>query len=153
MFHSRTLNRKINHIHERALRLVYNDYTTSFENLLMKDGSVSIHHRNIQKVAIEMYKVKHNLSPLITQSIFQQNDVSNLRLRSDVTFLRPMVNTVYYGDASLRSFGPIVWNKLLPKKYKSIDSLEKFKSLIKLWVPDSCPCRLCKTFITGLGFI
>ena len=65
---------------------------------------MSIHHRNIQKVAIEMYKVKHNLSPLFTQSIFQQNDVSNLRLRSDVTFQRPMINTVHYGEASLRSF-------------------------------------------------
>ena len=41
MFHSRKLNRKINHIHERALRLVYNDYSTTFENLLIKDGSVS----------------------------------------------------------------------------------------------------------------
>ena len=54
MFHSRKLNHKINHIHERALRLVYNDYTSTFENLLLIDGSVSIHHRNIQKVATEM---------------------------------------------------------------------------------------------------
>ena len=58
MFCSRKMNRKIYHIHERALRLVYEDYVTSFEDLLIKDKSVSIHHRNIQKVAIEMFKVK-----------------------------------------------------------------------------------------------
>ena len=63
MFHSRKLNHKINHIYERALRLVYNDYTSTFENLLLMDGSVSIHHRNIQKVATEMFKAKSNLSP------------------------------------------------------------------------------------------
>ena len=57
MFCWRKMNKKINHIHERAIRLVYDDYITSFQDLLIKDNSVSIHHRNIQKVAIEMFKV------------------------------------------------------------------------------------------------
>ena len=151
MFHSRKLNHKINHIHERALRLVYNDYTSTFENLLLIDGSVSIHHRNIQKVATEMYKAKNNLSPEITQSIFQQNEVSHLR--SDITFLRPTVNTVYNGEGSLRSFGPIVWNNLLPEEYKSAENVENFKNKIKLWIPENCPCRLCKDYVTGIGFL
>ena len=60
MFCSRKINRKINQIHERALRLVYDDYTTPFEELLLKDRSVSIHHCNIQKVAIEMINVKNH---------------------------------------------------------------------------------------------
>ena len=50
------MNRKINHIHERALRLVYQDYTTSFQDLLKKDGSLTFHHRNIHQVAIEIFK-------------------------------------------------------------------------------------------------
>ena len=49
MFCSRKLNRKINFIHERALRLVFDDYTSTFEQLLRKDNSVIIHHRNIQQ--------------------------------------------------------------------------------------------------------
>ena len=59
MFCSQNMNRKINHIHERALRLVYKDYRSSFEELLRNDKSISIHHRNIHSVAIEMFKVKH----------------------------------------------------------------------------------------------
>ena len=43
MFHSRSINNKINHLHERVLRNVYNDFKSSFENLLEKDGTVSIH--------------------------------------------------------------------------------------------------------------
>ena len=52
------MNQKMNHIHETALRMVYEDYLTSFEDLLIKDKSVSIHHSNIQKVATIMFKVK-----------------------------------------------------------------------------------------------
>ena len=39
MFHSRKLNNRINHIHEMAMRLVYKDYTSSFDELLFKDNS------------------------------------------------------------------------------------------------------------------
>ena len=56
MFHSRTMNNKINCIHERALRLTYSDYTSNFNELLKKDRSFSIHDRNIQTFAIEIYK-------------------------------------------------------------------------------------------------
>ena len=52
MIHKRGFNNKINHIHERALRIVYNDY--SFEDLLNKDKSVTIHERNLQQLAIEI---------------------------------------------------------------------------------------------------
>ena len=53
MFHSRKLNNRINNIHERALRLVYKDYTSSFDDLLATDNSFKIHPRNLQKLAIE----------------------------------------------------------------------------------------------------
>ena len=56
MFYSGTMNNKINRIHERALRLVYSDHVSSFDELLKKGGSFSIHHRNIQRLAIELYK-------------------------------------------------------------------------------------------------
>ena len=48
MFRSRKMNRRINYIHYKALRIVYGDYTSSFDELLLKDNSVCIHHQNIQ---------------------------------------------------------------------------------------------------------
>ena len=51
MFHSRKVNSKINHLQERSLRIVYNDYITSFEDLLKKNN-FKIHHKNIQSLAI-----------------------------------------------------------------------------------------------------
>ena len=68
MLHSRVLNGKINSIHERALRTVYSDYNSSFNELLYKDGSFTIHQRNVQSLAIEIYKYLHDLSPAILKS-------------------------------------------------------------------------------------
>ena len=65
MFHSRTLNNRINHLQERALRLVYKDSNATFQELLDKDKTVTTHHKNLQKLAIEMYKVKNGVSPHI----------------------------------------------------------------------------------------
>ena len=71
MFHSRKCNNKINNLNERALRIVYEDYTSSFNELFDRDGSFSVHHNNIQTLAIELHKVMHNLSEgIIFNEIF-----------------------------------------------------------------------------------
>ena len=56
MFHSRTINNKINRLHERALRLVYSDYNSNFDELLKKNESCSIYDRNVQTLAIKISK-------------------------------------------------------------------------------------------------
>ena len=70
MFHSRGLNNKINCIYERALRITYKDKSSKFQELLEKDNSVSIHHRNVQKLVIEIYEILHGYSPSILNDIF-----------------------------------------------------------------------------------
>ena len=57
MFHSRKLNNKISRLHERYIRIIYNDRLSTFEELLNKDNSVSIYHRNVPCLATEMFKV------------------------------------------------------------------------------------------------
>ena len=52
IFHSRSLNNKINRLQERCLRIIYNDKRSTFEELLTKDKSVSVHHNNIYSLAI-----------------------------------------------------------------------------------------------------
>ena len=60
--HSRSLD-KVNHIHERALRIVYQDFQSSVLALLVKDNSLTIHQKNLQLLAIETFKLKMNISP------------------------------------------------------------------------------------------
>ena len=58
MFSSRELNTRINNLQYRALRLIYRDNISTFEELLSQDGSITIHQKNIHDLAIEMYKVQ-----------------------------------------------------------------------------------------------
>ena len=71
MFRSSPLNNNINSIHERALRITYNDRKSSFEELLRKDNTVSIHHRNLQLLATEIFKIENNMAPEILNEISQ----------------------------------------------------------------------------------
>ena len=79
--HSRPLNNKINRLHEQCLRIIYNDKTSTFKELLEKENSVSIHYGNIQTLAIEMYKVANGMSPEIMNEIFQLREKSHYNLR------------------------------------------------------------------------
>ena len=56
------MNIKITRLHERCLRIIYNDKMSSFADLLAKDGSATIHTRNLQVLAIEIFKVRKNIS-------------------------------------------------------------------------------------------
>ena len=138
MFHSRTMNNKINRIHERALRLVYSDHVSSFDEFLKKERSFSIHHRNIQSLAIELYKFFHGLSPSIMKNVFHFNTniPYNLRSRSELYSRNP--KTVKYGTETISCLAPKIWS-LVP-------------NAIRQWEPD-CPCQLCKNYLQHVGFI
>ena len=58
VLHSRTLNNRINNTHERALRLIYKENQASYKQLLEKHHSVTVHHKNIQVLVTEIFKVK-----------------------------------------------------------------------------------------------
>ena len=57
VFHSPSLNNKMNRLHECCLRIIYNDKRSNFTDLLVKDNSASIHRNNIHSLAVEMFKL------------------------------------------------------------------------------------------------
>ena len=84
IFHSKGVNNKINHVHRRSLRIVYKNDISSFEDL--RDKSFAVHQRNIQSLAIELFKAKENLSNNIMYNIFQTREINyNLRSQTDFT--------------------------------------------------------------------
>ena len=146
MCHSRDLNRKINKLHERALRVVYNNSDLTFQELLTIDGAFTIHERNLQKLVTEMYKVKHNLSPQPFQSLFTP------AVRGKNDWVLPKVESVNNGLETIRYMGPKIW-QLVPEEIKTSKTIATFKEKIKMWKPIGCTCRLCKTFVYGLGYL
>ena len=151
MLHSRTLNNKINHIHETVLKTVY----SSFNELLDEDSSFSIHQRNVQSLAIEIYKYLHGLSPAILNEVFKVNETIpyDLRMRNELYARNP--KTVRYGTETISFLSPKIWS-LIPQNIKDSGFLpcfkKKKKTKFRKWKPN-CPCRLCKTYLQHVGFI
>ena len=95
MFHSRKMNNGINSLHKRALSVVYRDYNATFSKLLSKDKSVAIHQRNLQLLATEIFKTRHQLNPKIMEEIltFKNGDYS---LQNNTSLKLGNLKTVYY---------------------------------------------------------
>ena len=81
MCHNRMYKNKIYRIRERFLLLIYNDKRSSFKDLLGKGNSVSIHHRNLQALAIGMFKVHTKTTPEIMQEVVLVKEQENYNLR------------------------------------------------------------------------
>ena len=103
MFHTRELNRKVNHTQQRALRIVYIDSSRSFTELLKKDNLVCIHYRNIQPLVIELYKVKHTISNSLILNISSLRSI-DYNLGTQNNFIKPSANTTRSGLKSLNFF-------------------------------------------------
>ena len=150
MFHSRKLNSRVNNIHERALRIVYKDFMSTFAELLSKNNSFTVHERNIQALGIELYKAANGLSPVIMSQVFTLKD--NIRYPSENRFKIRNVKPVRYGTETLAHLGPKIWS-IIPNDIKEEQSLKLFTKKIKQWKPERCPCKLCETYEGGLGYI
>ena len=77
MFH-RSLDNNTNSIHERALRITYEDHASIFQTLLNKENYFSIDCTNLQVLATEMFKTPRGLSKR-TISVFRHNFVKFLQ--------------------------------------------------------------------------
>ena len=148
MCHNQTNNNKIHRFLERCLRFIYNDKKLSFKDLLEKDGSVSIHHRNLRTLAVELFKVFKGLNP----EAFPVRQQSQCNMINYSYFAVPRAKTVNYRLESLSYIGSTLWDSV-PSHMKEIDSINKFKHFIKTWKPDLCSCRLCKVYLQNIGYL
>ena len=133
------------------LRIVYKDYKSSFAELLSDNKSFTVHHKNVQKLAIEMYKVKNELCPKIMLDLLKEV-THRYNLRNGLIYGSCKIKTVRYGTETITYLGPKIWS-IIPDEIRESVSLEIFRQKIKLWKPDSCPCRICKKYIANVGFV
>ena len=151
MLHLRTMNNKINRLHERSLRIVYSDQSSTFEELLERDKTFSIHHKNVQSLAIEIYKFVNDLSPEIMNSVFNLKENNRYSLRNVYELYSRNPRTVKYGTETISYLAPKIWS-IVPQTIKENTSLYSFKIKIRKWKPD-CPCRLCERYLQHVGFV
>ena len=152
MFHGRGLNNKLNGIHEKALRITYNDKSSLYRELLAKDSSLTKHYRNIRALATEMYKNIQGISLKLLNDIFNLCNVNSYNFCGNTFSERRKVKLVRH-DAEFIWFLASQILEILPIETKDLDALQIFKEKIKKWVPAGCPCRLCKIYLPQDRFI
>ena len=106
IFHSLTLNNKINRLHECCLRILYNNKLSNFKELLQKDNSICIHHNNIYALAIEIYKVVNGMSPEIMNEVFKQRSNPHYNLSYTSQFSVNPIHSVYNSTEPASYVGP-----------------------------------------------
>ena len=131
MFSSAKSLNKVESLQKRALRFLYEDYVSSYEELLQKAGKETMKVNRLRSLCIEIYKLINNINPTYMNEIFKLRKISravrsNYKLNLDV----PTINQVSFGGKSLRYYGPKIWD-LLSFHIKSSENLEAFINVIK----------------------
>ena len=131
---------KMEKIQERALRFIYDDYNSSYENLLEKSKLPSLKIRRLKTIAVETFKIIHKNSPSYLHDLINIK-LKNYNFRSQETAVLPRVR---YGLKSFRYNAAEIWNEL-PNHCRRETSLGQFKNLIQTWDPmnSSCQCSAC----------
>ena len=99
-----------------------------------------------------MFKVYTKTSPEIIQEVFQVKEQGNYNLRNQTDLVIPQVKSVNHGLESVRFLGPKIWESL-PNDFKNKESADSFKTAIKRWKSESCPCGLCKTYLQNIDYL
>ena len=133
--------KKLEKIQERALRFIYNDSDSPYENLLEKSQLPSLRLRRLRSMAIEVFKIINKQTPVYLHDLVTIKK-SSYSFRYNNTVNIPRVNTTRYGLHSLRYGAAKLWNEL-PNDLREGISLNNSKNLISKWDGDGCSCSFC----------
>ena len=138
-FCGKTANLKVEQVQRRALRAIYNDFTSTYEELLSKGNHQTIHRRNLNYLLFEVYKCVNGMVPPLLHNIFTKKETGHHLRISDLLVL-PNYKTV--GLKSFTYKGSLIWNNT-PDNLKNITNFEKFKKSITDLESIYCSCKIC----------
>ena len=141
MFCRKTLYSKIEKIHHKTLKVIH-ESNVSYDNLLLRSNTVSVHQRYLRFLVTEIYKSISQLSPEFVWSYFTHKDMP-YNLRKAPFLGLPKAHSCYYGTNAVHFRGSLIWNNL-PAVVKSNDSLFEFKNKIKSIGDLDCGCLICR---------
>ena len=127
---------KIDKIIEKSLKVIDNENSLTYKELLNKYEQSSIKHRAHKVIATEIYKTFNNLNPEYMRKIFQKQ--SNIRnTRQTLNLKSQSFRSKKYGFNSLRVLAPMIWNSI-PNQIKASKDISLFKENIKPWGNENC---------------
>ena len=141
-FCSKTNTEKLERIHFRALKFIFQDFDTSYENLILRAGTTSLHLSRLRGLALETFKIIYGNSPTYLKHFITQK-ASSYSFRYTNLLNLPRVRSSRYGTNSFSFQAAKLWNSL-PEEARKITSFNAFKRFIKGWNGVSCKCNMCK---------
>ena len=121
----------------RALRLVFNDFDSSYETLLERVNMPTLHISRIRLIAVETFKILHKMSPVYLQDLLSyKNSIYSFRYDNLVDV--PRVRTTKYGKSSFCYEAAGVWNSL-PNDLRKVEDFKEFKRLVNTWSGSFLP--------------
>ena len=139
--HGKVAEDQINRIHKRALKAVYNDFDSSFEELLEKGNHETVHQTSLKQLIIKVFSCVKKESPAILHDIFTiDNCHHNLRINNRLKL--PKTNSLTYGLQSFSYRGSSIWNSL-PDIYKNCTCSSVLKTELKMLSLVKCSCINC----------
>jgi hypothetical protein len=124
----------------RGLRFVFEDYNSTYEDLLQRANMVSVEIMREKTIITEMFKCLHSLGPKYMSEIFT---ISTRESRLGPSFKAPRCRTTRFGEHSLRSQGPRLWNHL-PKETKMSKTIVELKGKLINYSGQPCKCTMCR---------
>ena len=99
-----------------------------------------------------MYKVANGMSPDVLNEVFKLRNTAHCNLRHTSHLSTDSIHSVHNRTESASYLGAKIWEQI-PAAIKN-KTLDSFKKEIKKWKPNNeCPYRICKTFVSNLGFV
>ena len=134
---------KLEKLNERALRCIFRDNTSTYDDILKKAKMTTLQNRRIQDMCILIYKTMHGLAPAFIRDMITVRDTTKYNLRGKTKLFIPRINTTKFGLNSFYYYGPKIWNSL-KEPIRTAPSLDAFIHEIRNITFDTCDCHLCK---------
>ena len=117
-------SKKLDTLHERALRYFYSDESSQTSTLCDRIG-YSLVDRRIQNLLIIAFKSINNFPPEYLRDLFRLRDnITNLRGVNKLLVLKP--NRTRYGKNSVKYLAAFTWNKI-SDTLRSLTTMSAFK--------------------------
>jgi hypothetical protein len=134
-------SRKLEKIQERALRFVFNDFSSSYNSLLNKAGKKELSMSFLKNTVEQVYKVLNDQAKPMDSNFFTRSS-SSYALRNQHGLKLPSYKTITYGKHSFKYMGAYIWNNL-PREIKECVSLNDLKLTLREWTGPNCNCLSC----------
>ena len=123
---------KLELLNKQALRLILEDFSSTYTDLLKKMNTVSLSDKRIQTMLVMVYKCLSGLAPAYIRSFFHERD-SVYNLRGARKLYVPRSRTTTFGLHSCKHLATTAWNKL-PDHVRTAETVTAFRSKIKNFI-------------------